>query len=1133
MISLARKATLFARIVSVANIAAAAFVANMAHAETASFAWKAAVYGQGNTDSIPGGGDAVVGKKSMAIDAAGNIYVTGTTFNGANADFLTVKYNAAGAIQWRTVTNGASNGADVAYALAVDASGNVAVTGLSHNGSNYDYLTVKYDANGAELWRATLNGASNGDDEAHAIAFDGMGNIIVTGSSFFSTNRNNYNYVTVKYSAAGVELWKTSMEGAGFGTDRANDLVVDKNSGNIVVTGYSANGTNLDYLTVMYGPNGNELHRASMDGGGDDVAFAVTVDGGGNIYVTGKSLTSRTISTADYDMLTVKYDSNLVEVWRRTLNGPGSRDDAGFAVAVDAGGNVIVTGQVDFDPALGLSVTNPRFMTISYSPSGAENWRAYLNGSGTGTDVSTALAIDGSGNVFVTGFAANGMANDLAVVKYAPNGSQLWQSVIGGVGSANGGTLMVAALDPLGNIVVAGYRSTGADNDFLVVKYNSSGAEQWRASEGLNDHVSTSLSSGEVYFGSRALAVDAAGNVYITGRSDFGGKSDYITAKIDAGGVTQWRAMVNGAANGLDQAYAIALDATGNTYVTGDSYSANGSDFLTVKYSPSGTELWRVLTNGAPGSQDLARALAVDSAGDVIVTGLTLGGGDFLTVKYDTSGNEKWRMTASGAAGGIDDPVAMAVDAARNIYVTGKSFDGTSYGYLTVKYDSAGVQKWVAAEPGSSITPKRAFAVAVDTAGNVIVAGKPTIKYNPAGVELWRVTDFQAYTVATDAAGNVYLGGSGGLTVKYAAGGSELWRATVGATGGGDIVNALALDADLNIYVTSQNFLNGISDFTTIKYGPAGVERWRVVTPTLGNVTYSPTALALDGQRGVIVAGNTLTVGLAPAMSVIKYRQLIPAPTINSVAPGNGAATVSFTPPVSDGGSPISGYTATCNPGAFSVSGLVSPFNVTGLTNGSNYTCSVTATNAYGISPASALLPVTPSATAPLALLTVHSRKLHGALGPFDWRVDTGQPIGGAIAVEPRAIGTGHILRFRFNGTVTAPGSAAVTPVGNASLPTAVGDTVAVTLSGIPDGKRVTVSLTGVNGSTDVGESVGFMVGDVNRSYAINASDISAVKARIGKPVDLVNYLFDLDTSGAINQIDLSMVKARSGATLP
>ncbi|MEP7155324.1 MAG: Calx-beta domain-containing protein, partial [Betaproteobacteria bacterium] len=265
------------------------------------------------------------------------------------------------------------------------------------------------------------------------------------------------------------------------------------------------------------------------------------------------------------------------------------------------------------------------------------------------------------------------------------------------------------------------------------------------------------------------------------------------------------------------------------------------------------------------------------------------------------------------------------------------------------------------------------------------------------------------------------------------------------------------------------------------------------------------------------------------------------APTIGAATPGNALATIAFTPPASNGGSPITGYTVTCNVGGFTKSGGASPLTVTGLANNTTYNCSVTASNVIGTSAPSATVPVTPVSNAALSLVSVSSRKTHAGV-PYDQPITTGIPIGGLISVEPRAAGAGHSIVFLFNNTVLNPGSvtavdASTNPIGNAIFATSANpNEVIVNLTGVPDVKRVTVSLstvTGASNSIGAAASMGFFVGDVSGNRAVNASDISAVKAQFGMPITVGNFVFDLNLSGVIGQPDANLAKARSGFVLP
>ena len=173
----------------------------------------------------------------------------------------------------------------------------------------------------------------------------------------------------------------------------------------------------------------------------------------------------------------------------------------------------------------------------------------------------------------------------------------------------------------------------------------------------------------------------------------------------------------------------------------------------------------------------------------------------------------------------------------------------------------------------------------------------------------------------------------------------------------------------------------------------------------------------------------------------------------------------------------------------------------------------------------------------PLALLGVQSRKTHGAVF-FDLPIDVAPLIGGLITVEPRTIGAGHTIVFQFDRPISTPGIASAIDTNSASIGNASvmmsGSDVMVTLANVPDNKRVTVSLGNVNAAgVNASASLGFLVGDVNNSRAVNSSDISGVKARSGQSTDSSNFKFDLNVSGSINSSDISAVKARSGLALP
>jgi predicted house-cleaning NTP pyrophosphatase (Maf/HAM1 superfamily) len=264
-----------------------------------SIAWIKKYNGSGNSNDYA---------SAITVDGQSNIYVTGKSYSGLGSsdDYVTIKYFSNGDMAWMKRYNGPANSTDGACAIAVDDLGNVYVTGYSYsNITSFDYATIKYDAYGNQLWIKRYNGSANSRDAACALTVDKYGNVFVTGGSFdFSTN---YDCVTVKYDASGNELWVKKYNGSENGDDWAYAIAIDI-SGYIGVAGGSyGDGGSSDYLTVKYDSRGNQLwaKRYNRPGNSSDCANALAFDGSGNVYVTGESYGT---GTKQFDFTTIKYN---------------------------------------------------------------------------------------------------------------------------------------------------------------------------------------------------------------------------------------------------------------------------------------------------------------------------------------------------------------------------------------------------------------------------------------------------------------------------------------------------------------------------------------------------------------------------------------------------------------------------------------------------------------------------------------------------------------------------------------------------------------------------------------------------------------------------------------------------------
>ncbi|HKZ21582.1 MAG TPA: SBBP repeat-containing protein [candidate division Zixibacteria bacterium] len=348
---------------------------------------------------------------TIKVDTAGNVYIAGRSYGGGTFfDYATIKYGPTGDTLWVRRYNGTGNALDRANALAVDKNGNVYVTGESWRGTSSDYATIKYSPNGEIIWTRYYDGPATGEDRAYALTVDDSGNVYVSGESI--GNGSFYDYATIKYDSNGNTLWLKRYNGTANEDDAAYALETDKN-GNVYVTGISTGtGTYFDYVTIKYNNYGDTLWVKRYNGSGNywDQPNFLTIDQAGNVYVTGSSYGNGTVE----DYATLKYDPQGESLWTRIYNGPQNNSDLAFALAVDDSGYVYVTGCSDCYTPFG------DYATICYSPTGDSLWIQRYDGTADSTDIASALVLDGIGNLYVAGTSiGSGTSYDFVTIKYA------------------------------------------------------------------------------------------------------------------------------------------------------------------------------------------------------------------------------------------------------------------------------------------------------------------------------------------------------------------------------------------------------------------------------------------------------------------------------------------------------------------------------------------------------------------------------------------------------------------------------------------------------------------------------------------------------------------------------------------
>jgi len=408
----------------------------------------------------------------IEVDSEGNIYVAGIGgWRQYCGDYVVLKFAPDGSLIWSAFYDGGSY--DTPYAMVLDGQDNCFVTGKSSGVGgypNYDYATVKFNSQGQQEWIARHD-ATPRMDIARAITLDDAGNVYVTGACGYEVYYDyDYDYVTVKYDSLGIEQWVVLSDYNGEEDDPC-DIAVD-GAGCVYVTGFTGDGYNTDFLTYKYDDRGDTQWEIRYNGteNATDMPCGLVLDEYANVYVSGYC------GWSSYsDFITFKYDSAGVLLWQDQYNSPNDWDDEAVDLALDADGNLIIAGSSQSYP-LGNS-----YLTVKYTADGTRLWAREHPGIGNCLTYAHAMAVDAGGNIYITGSDGSPawiepFIESCHTIKYDPLGNLQWEATYSYPNSDDAETIgNDIAVDPWGNAVVASslfFAGCNEDHDIVTIKYH-------------------------------------------------------------------------------------------------------------------------------------------------------------------------------------------------------------------------------------------------------------------------------------------------------------------------------------------------------------------------------------------------------------------------------------------------------------------------------------------------------------------------------------------------------------------------------------------------------------------------------------------------------------------------------------
>ena len=623
----------------------------------------------------------------------------------------------------------------------------------------------------------------------------------------------------VRLASDGTEEWRYVREGPHQTQSAVFDLAVDA-AGNAVVGGFFWD-PEADYLVVKIDPEGNEEWQRTFDGGSLDVVRSVAIGPAGRVTVSGVSAVG---VFADY--VTIQFDADGTERWSTRLVRPQAFYPNFLLapkLAVDSAGAAYIVGESD---AAGSSPG----LVVKYDSEGEESWRDTFGDSGTAFQV----AVDDQDNAYVAGATTDEDVSRLIVLSYQPDGARRWVHL----GSPPVFTSPAALEVEDGRVLIGATAATGGPDgaQVLWLSLDTGGEVEWQAANPFLGNADThcrapSDTGGVVDRSGSCLALGPGGAVHVAGFSieqNSPGGSELRTVKLDGTGALDWTRGVSLLEDALlEVARALAVDNAGNVVVA-------GFPWVTIKYDAAGEEQW-VRSPGEESSD--ARAVGIGASGAVYVSGVFFP--EFVTtarlIKYDSAGTPSWTRTFTAENDGWVQVLTQLVTLDERIVLAGEMVEGGETKALVRVYDSAGDLLFNRTLDSSASWASAAAVAAVGD--DVIAAGS-------------------ALTVT----------GTDALVVRLDSGGEVVWRRDFdgepASVEGDDDALAVAVDPDGGIYVTGRTWNGEDFDVLVMKLDSGGDPVWRNAID-LGHGDDEAFAAAFDAPGPGGSAGSLWVAGRA------------------------------------------------------------------------------------------------------------------------------------------------------------------------------------------------------------------------------------------------------------------------------